>query len=124
MKGTVKWFNQSSGYGFILSEEGQDHFVHVSNLVGKIQDGDDVEFDPEIGEKGPIALNVKSLQTQGEVEINADNVQSGNITRSSRTIFAAELALDNARDATDLAKVAPAFLLIFRCRPGFHSTLS
>ncbi len=58
--GTVKFFNQTKGFGFI-SEEGasKDHFVHVSGLVDEINEGDNVEFELEEGKKGMNCVNVK-----------------------------------------------------------------
>ncbi len=64
-KGTVKWFNESKGYGFIASEDGTDVFVHYSSIQGEgfktIAEGDKVEFDVEKGDKGPKAVNVVKL---------------------------------------------------------------
>lgn len=59
-KGTVKFFNETKGFGFI-SEEGneKDHFVHISGLIDEIQEGDEVEFELEEGRKGLNAVNVK-----------------------------------------------------------------
>ena len=61
-KGTVKFFNESKGFGFI-TEEGveKDHFVHISGLVDEIREGDEVEFDLEEGKKGLNAVNVKVI---------------------------------------------------------------
>ena len=61
-KGTVKFFNDAKGFGFI-TEEGveKDHFVHISGLVDEISEGDEVEFDLKDGEKGPNAVNVKVI---------------------------------------------------------------
>ncbi|MFQ5673171.1 MAG: cold-shock protein [Nitrospinales bacterium] len=60
--GTVKWFNDSKGYGFIESEEGEDVFVHFSAIQGEgyksLKEGQAVEFDRSMGEKGPQATNV------------------------------------------------------------------
>jgi len=58
-KGTVKFFNDSKGFGFI-TEEGSDkeHFVHISGLVDEIKEGDEVQFDLEEGRKGLNAVNV------------------------------------------------------------------
>lgn len=59
-KGTVKFFNESKGFGFI-TEEGSntEHFVHISGLIDEIREGDLVEFDLEEGRKGLNAVNVK-----------------------------------------------------------------
>jgi CspA family cold shock protein len=61
-KGTVKFFNESKGFGFI-TEEGveKDHFVHISGLVDEIREGDEVEFDLQEGNKGLNAVNVKVI---------------------------------------------------------------
>ncbi|MCG8410822.1 MAG: cold shock domain-containing protein [Bacteroidales bacterium] len=61
-KGTVKFFNESKGYGFI-TEDGtnKDHFVHVSGLIDEIQEGDVVEFELKEGKKGLNAVNVKVI---------------------------------------------------------------
>ena len=56
--GTVKFFNESKGFGFIVSG-GQEIFVHVSGLVDKITEGDTVTFDKVQGKKGINATNVK-----------------------------------------------------------------
>ncbi len=59
-KGTVKFFNESKGFGFI-KEEGteKEYFVHVTGLVDKINENDQVTFSVEDGRKGPMAVNVK-----------------------------------------------------------------
>jgi cold shock protein len=61
--GTVKWFNDSKGFGFITPEEGEkDLFVHHSNIAGNgfksLNEGAKVEFDREESDKGPVATNV------------------------------------------------------------------
>ncbi len=65
MKGTVKWFNNQKGYGFISDEEGNDVFVHYSglNMEGfkSLDEGQKVEFDVVNGEKGPQATNVNKI---------------------------------------------------------------
>lgn len=64
-KGTVKWFNNQKGYGFISDESGRDVFVHYSglNMEGykSLEEGQAVEFDVVDGEKGPQATNVTKL---------------------------------------------------------------
>ena len=62
-KGTVKWFNEEKGFGFITPEEGQkDLFFHHSEIQGNIpNDGEGVEFEVGEGSKGPCANNVRVL---------------------------------------------------------------
>ena len=64
-KGTVKWFNNQKGYGFITAEDGKDVFVHFSglNMEGfkTLEEGAAVEFDITDGAKGPQAVNVAPL---------------------------------------------------------------
>lgn len=60
MEGTVKFFNESKGYGFIAPEDGsKDIFVHVSGLVDDIQEGDKVVYEVEEGRRGLNAVDVK-----------------------------------------------------------------
>ena len=65
MKGTVKWFNNQKGYGFISDEQGNDIFVHFTglNMEGfkTIDEGADVEFEVADGAKGPLAVNVTKM---------------------------------------------------------------
>lgn len=57
-KGTVKFFNEAKGFGFIKDESGQEVFVHVSGLKEEIRENDEVTFEVEQGKKGPNAVNV------------------------------------------------------------------
>jgi len=63
--GSVKWFNESKGFGFITTDEGTDIFVHFSSIKGDgfktLSEGDTVSFDIEKGPKGPRAINVVKL---------------------------------------------------------------
>lgn len=65
IEGTIKWFNEKKGFGFIQREGGADVFVHFSSISGEgfktLAEGERVEFDIEDGEKGPKAINVKKL---------------------------------------------------------------
>ena len=61
-KGTVKFFNESKGFGFITEEwTNKEHFVHVSGLIDEIRENDEVEFDLQDGKKGLNAVNVRVL---------------------------------------------------------------
>ncbi len=63
--GTVKWFNEKKGYGFITTEDGQDLFVHYSSIdmpgFKILTEGDNVSFEVEESDRGPQAKNVKKL---------------------------------------------------------------
>lgn len=62
MKGTVKWFNDSKGYGFIKNQRGEDVFVHFSAIQANgfrtLSEGEEVEFEVRESERGPQAANV------------------------------------------------------------------
>ena len=64
-KGTVKWFNNQKGFGFISDEQGNDVFVHYSGIQSNgfksLEEGQDVEFEVIEGQKGPQAVNVVKL---------------------------------------------------------------
>ncbi len=62
LQGTVKFFNDSKGFGFI-TEEGtnKEHFVHVSGLIDEVKEGDTVEFELKEGKKGLNAVNVRVI---------------------------------------------------------------
>jgi CspA family cold shock protein len=59
-KGTVKFFNETKGFGFIKEDESnKEYFVHVSGLVDQVKENDEVTFELEEGRKGLMAVNVK-----------------------------------------------------------------
>lgn len=64
-QGTVKWFNETKGFGFITGSDGSDVFVHYSAIQGNgfktLAEGDSVSFDVESGPKGPKAINVVKI---------------------------------------------------------------
>jgi len=63
--GTVKWFNETKGFGFITTDEGNDIFAHFSAIQGEgfktLAEGQAVSFDVEEGDKGPRATNIVKL---------------------------------------------------------------
>ena len=75
VKGVVKWFNESKGYGFITPEDGgSDVFVHFSaiqtNGFKTLKEGQRVKYSVDIGPKGPQAINVLVLENNGEIRIH------------------------------------------------------
>lgn len=64
-KGTVKWFNETKGFGFIERENGEDVFVHFSDIIGEgfktLSEGQTVEFEIEESDKGPKATRVEKI---------------------------------------------------------------
>ena len=65
VKGTVKWFNERKGFGFLSRDDGDDVFVHYSNIQSSgfksLTEGQPVQFEVEDGPKGPTAVNVTPL---------------------------------------------------------------
>ncbi len=65
LQGTVKWFNDQKGYGFIAAKDGREYFVHHSGIIGDsfktLPEGAEVQFDVEKSEKGPRAVRVSVI---------------------------------------------------------------
>jgi len=65
LEGTVKWFNNKKGWGFIQKDDGSDVFVHYSAIAGdgfkSLAEGDKVNFEVQNGDKGPAAANVTKV---------------------------------------------------------------
>jgi cold shock protein len=61
MNGKVKFFNESKGFGFVVSDDEKEYFVHMSGIADGVtlRDNDEVTFDIEEGDRGPKAVNVK-----------------------------------------------------------------
>ncbi|WP_194974116.1 MULTISPECIES: cold-shock protein [Aquiflexum] len=63
LTGTVKFYNDAKGFGFIVDDQSQsDVFVHATGLVDKVAQNDKVTYDVKDGKKGPNAINVKKLE--------------------------------------------------------------
>lgn len=62
LQGTVKFFNDSKGFGFITEDDSnKEHFVHISGLIDEVKEGDAVEFELKEGKKGLNAVNVRTI---------------------------------------------------------------
>jgi CspA family cold shock protein len=65
LKGTVKWFNDDKGFGFIVAEDGNDYFAHFSQIKKEgfktLQEGAEVTFEITQGDKGPQASNIETV---------------------------------------------------------------
>lgn len=72
IQGEVKWFDPKKGYGFIVGPEGQDVFVHFSQILGdgfrSLKDGEQVEYDLSEGDKGLQAREVKRVEAEVQAE--------------------------------------------------------
>ena len=75
IQGEVKWFDPKKGYGFIVGPEGQDVFVHFSQIMGdgfrSLKDGERVEYEIAEGDKGLQAKDVKRVEAESSVEDQA-----------------------------------------------------
>ncbi|UKT65900.1 cold-shock protein [Pedobacter mucosus] len=59
--GVVKFYNETKGFGFIKAENGEEIFVHITGLIDKIREDDNVEFEVQQGKKGLNAINVRQV---------------------------------------------------------------
>lgn len=75
MKGVVKMYNVGRAYGFIVGEDNQDYFLHVTNIIGEkpLEQGDHVTFEPGENSRGAIALNVKIIENIENNEEEKEN---------------------------------------------------
>ena len=73
--GTVKWFDSKKGFGFLLNDAGRDVFVHFSSIEGdgfrSLKDGEKVEYEEIMGDKGLSAKTVRRLETKAKVTAKA-----------------------------------------------------
>jgi len=74
MKGTVKFFNEMKGFGFIAAEDGKEYFVHQTGLKEGVtlNENDAVTFDVEEGDRGPKAVNVSKESAEEPTEAPAE----------------------------------------------------
>src|SRR6266404_8133445 len=93
MEGTVKWFHNAKGYGFIGRDDGPDVFVHYTGIVGEgyktLEEGDTVEFEIVQGPKGPQAANVTRIHPSPNTPSRACHLlpkRAGNVTHVPGTI--------------------------------------
>lgn len=99
--GTVKWFNNAKGYGFILPEEGgEDLFAHYSAIqmdgYKTLKAGQVVDFDVTKGEKGFHATNIKSLEASQSTLTESPTEQSTSTSQASAEQSSEELAASNS----------------------------
>lgn len=77
IKGEVKWFDPKKGYGFIVGPEGQDVFVHFSQILGdgfrSLKDGEPVNYELSEGDKGLQAREVKRVEVEAEAGSDSDS---------------------------------------------------
>lgn len=80
LKGTVKWFDAKKGFGFVLSPEGKDVFVHFSSIEDEgfrtLKDGEVVEYELVTGEKGLSAKSVRRINTKPAAAAERGNSRS------------------------------------------------
>ncbi len=76
VEGTVKWYNEQKGYGFIEQENGRDLFVHYTAIRGKLKQGDKVSYELGEGKKGPCATKVKVVATASDLAQPSNDANS------------------------------------------------
>lgn len=105
LKGTVKWFNDAKGFGFIVHNSGRDVFVHYSAIQGEgyktLKDGEEVEYELQEGPKGLHALSVIRVNAPEEPAQPApSNARVGAIARSPEGL-AASIEIERTNEATE-----------------------
>ncbi len=83
MKGTVKFFNHEKGFGFIAAEDSKEYFVHKTALGADVNlnEGDEVTFDVEQGDRGPKAGNVTKNTATSQVEHAGHRQKTGDVEK-------------------------------------------
>jgi CspA family cold shock protein len=102
--GTVKWFSKRKGYGFIERDSGGDVFVHFSSIAGEgfrnLEEGERVEFGIEQGEKGPAAVEVRTLDmTEATLDVAEEPLDM-----TDESLDVAEEPLDITEESLDVTE--------------------
>ena len=100
MEGTVKWFNNKKGFGFIIGDDGAEYFIHHSALAQGtfIRDNDKVSFDPVDSDKGKQAQNVSLLQKASDMAAEAEGSEEAPAEESAQEEAPAEEAEEPAAE--------------------------
>lgn len=111
--GTVKWFNNAKGYGFVLSEDkGEDLFIHYSSIemdgYKSLKAGQEVEYDVQAGPKGMHAVNIRSAATtEGAEETQPDPAQAAVTADTAPAAQSAAPAASNSEPVEDDLHINP-----------------
>jgi CspA family cold shock protein len=100
MKGKVKFFNGYKGFGFIKAEDGEEYFVHISDVKQNLVLDDDmkVEFEVTEGEKGMKAIDVEILSKDAEVDLDGEAEEESAAEEETQETEAAEEAVEEASE--------------------------
>lgn len=87
MKGTVKFFNQMKGFGFVVGEDGKEYFIHITGIAQGVtlRENDAVTFDVEEGDRGPKATNVNLDSGDSAEEAPAEEAPAEEATEEAPT---------------------------------------